>query len=159
MIDVKAEIARAEELLAKLPGVARYQLAGSASYLPEEAADVDFLVQLTPFKMLNDISDTLNNDAVEYVQDFMLGWTLCGEYDTNNSPCQWTAARNGNLNFMLSFDGEFYDRYVLANEVCKALRLKSKSERIAVCAIIRDDRTAEEARSMFFCDEAGDTLI
>lgn len=118
--------------------IAKCQLIGTASYMPERAEDVDFAVLL---------SDALT-PACEQVGDLidrqqpLYGFDACGDYDTKLG--NWCAVRRGNLNLMLTNSGNFYNDYLKATEVCKALELTNKADRIAVCGIIRDGLKAEQ---------------
>jgi hypothetical protein len=133
-LDVAATIAAGEALIRALPGVVSFALIGSASYLPEEANDVDFAVLIAP-----------PHDAMGYTGDLASnGWGRCGEYDTRDG--NWAAVRRDYLNFMVTHDPAFFERYKVATEVCKALKLRNKAERIAVCQIVRDGKTATEVR-------------
>lgn len=54
------------------------------------------------------------------------------------------AVRRENINLMVSHDPKFFADYKTAMEVCKALKLKHKEDRIAVCQIVRDGKKAED---------------
>lgn len=117
--------------IATLPQVLDFALIGSASYLPD-AADVDFAVLVDP---------ALN--AVEYTDKMVAdGWGNCGEYDGVGGI--WAAVRSENLNLMVTHDPKFFADYKTAMEVCKALNLTHKQDRIAVCQIVRDGKKADE---------------
>jgi len=128
-MDTKAEIAAGEALIPKLPQVLDFALIGSASYLPH-ASDVDFAVLIDP---------TVN--AVDYASQMVAeGWGNCGEYDGVGGI--WAAVRRENLNLMVTHDPKFFTDYKTAMEVCKALNLTHKEDRIAVCQIVRDGKKA-----------------
>lgn len=131
---VKAAIAEGQRFLESFaPAVRRHAIVGSALYLPDPT-DVDFVVEL-------------NTDCFAWASDLLnsaQNWTVCGDYDTREG--RWLAVRNGFVNLMLTHDPKFFDGYVLAMEVSKALNLQSKAERIAVCRVIRDGCPAYEAR-------------
>lgn len=136
-MDVKAETAAAIEYIQKLPGLVEFAMVGSALYMPETAvADVDFAVLVAP-----------EFAVAQYTQELMAdstGWESCSEYATvGGMTMQWTAIRRGNLNLMLSNERKFFDGYKLAMEVCKALKLQTRAERITVCRVVRDGFTAE----------------
>lgn len=123
------QIAAGRALVAALPGVIDHALIGSAMYLPTPN-DVDFAV-LVPDDCIS-FADQLARD----------GWGNCGEYDSTEGV--WCAIRREGLNLMVTHDRGFFDRYKTAMEVCKALRLEHKEDRIAVCQIVRDGLTADQ---------------
>lgn len=120
-------------LLKKYKVVKKFQLVGSACYHPDPK-DVDFLVLL---------------DAKSFLTDgrwaFGADWHLnAGEYsDTDES---WGSLRRGDLNLICTVDAEWYERAVVANEVCCALQLQDKGDRIVVYRVVRDKYNAEQAR-------------
>lgn len=132
VIDIAAEVEAGRAFIATLDGVQEFSLIGSALYMPD-ANDVDFAVRIDPSMNAVDFASKLHND----------GWGNCGEYDGVGGI--WAAIRRENLNLMVTHDADFYAGYVTAMEVCKALGLRNKHERIAVCQIVRDKKTAEEA--------------
>lgn len=135
-MNLSTEISNGHVLLAqRLPGVRKFMLIGSASYMPEQAQDVDFAVLLDDG--LNAMEFTSRMNAVDK-------WELCGEYDLDKGT--WAAVRKGKLNLMITHDRVFYERYLVAMEVCKVLKLTSKGQRIAVCKIVRDGMVADEAK-------------
>lgn len=129
MIDIELEMLAAANTIGFMRGVVRSELIGSASYMPEKANDVDFAV-------------LLDHDCMAYAAELMTipngQWIACGDYDSDKG--LWCAIRRGYLNLMLTHDVGFYERYLTATEVCKALRLEHKEDRIAVCQIVRDGR-------------------
>ena len=130
-IDINAEIEAGEKLIQGLAKVLSYSLIGSATYMPD-AADVDFAVLIEPTENAVDYTGLMEKD----------GWGRCGEYDGQHGT--WAAIRRENLNLMVSHDPKFFADYKTAMQVCKALRLKHKQDRIAVCQIVRDGKTADE---------------
>lgn len=135
-VDLAREIAAGAALILSMPKVAEFELIGSATYMPEaDVGDVDFAV------LLDD-----GNDALQYLTEMRDGggWQLCSEYDSAEG--LWGAARQGRFNLMLTHDRKFYDGYLRAMEVCKALNLQSKDDRIAVCRIVRDGCSAVQVR-------------
>lgn len=136
-MNLSTEISNGHVLLAqRLPGVRKFMLIGSASYIPEQAKDVDFAVLLDDG--LNAMEFTSRMNATDK-------WELCGEYDLDKGT--WAAVRKGKLNLMITHDRVFYERFLAATEVCKALHLTDKEDRIAVCKIVRDGMTAGEAKA------------
>lgn len=133
-IDIQAEIKAGEALIQTLPAVKDFALIGSASYRPDPH-DVDFAVLIDPAHNAVDYCGQLVND----------GWGNCGDYDGVGGT--WAAVRRENLNMMVTHDPKFFTDYKTAMEVCKALRLEHKEDRIAVCQIVRDGKTAEQVRT------------
>lgn len=70
-------------------------------------------------------------------------WQRCGDYDTSGTNT-WTSVRRDNLNLMITNSQEFFDGYKMATEVCIALKLENKADRIKVCQIVRDKKKASE---------------
>lgn len=134
-MDVKAEIEEGKKIIANLPYVRDFCLIGSAMYL-DDANDVDFLV-------LTELAVPANEFAYRLVN---AGWSPCSKYEVSDgSGCSpFAAVRLGNLNLIITHDTKFYERYKTAMEVCKALRLVHREDRIAVCQIVRDGRIADE---------------
>jgi hypothetical protein len=131
-INIPAEIEAAKAFIPTLPHVLDFALIGSASYLPN-ASDVDFAVLI----------DHQAANAVDYtVRMANDGWGTCGEYDGVGGI--WGAVRRENLNLMVTHDPKFFADYKTAMEVCKALHLTHKEDRIAVCQIVRDGKKAED---------------
>ena len=130
-MNLETAIADGKTLIPAMPSVLDFALIGSAMYLPH-ANDVDFLVLIAP---------SLN--AVDYsAQMCGEGWGNCGEYDGVSGI--WAAVRRENLNLMITHDPKFFTDYKTAMEVCKALYLTHKEDRIAVCQIVRDGKKADE---------------
>lgn len=130
-MNVAEEIKRGRMAIAVMPYIVNHALIGSAAYLPNPA-DVDFALLIAP-----------NIKAFDYLDGLIAGgWQACSDYDTQHGA--WGAVRSGNINLMVTHDPVFFDRYKTAMEVCKALRLERKDQRIAVCQIVRDGRTADE---------------
>lgn len=126
------EISSGEEFVRTLAGVAEFSLIGSSMYLPD-AEDIDYLV------LVND-----GRCGVDYARDLLgMGFQSCGDYDTEGGT--WYAVRRERLNIVVTSDPEFYQRFKRAMEVCKALHLTEKNERVAVCRIVRDGVDADTA--------------
>lgn len=134
-IDIPAEIAAGVEFLRARADVAEFALIGSAMYRAD-AADVDFAV------MLHEGNEAM--EALTALCDSALGFEPCGQYDTQLG--EWGSVRRGNLNLMVTHSRKFFDGYKTAMEVCKVLDLADKFDRIAVCAIVRDGRSASDVR-------------
>lgn len=133
-IDIQAEINAGEALIQTLPAVKDFALIGSATYCADPH-DVDFAVLIDPAENAVDYTTRMQQD----------GWGNCGEYDGVGGI--WAAVRREHLNLMVTHCPTFFDRYKAAMEVCKALRLEHKEDRIAVCQIVRDGKKAEEVRT------------
>lgn len=134
-MNVELEIAQAQVALYRMADIEQFELIGSASYLPEQAEDIDFAVLLK----------TYGPEIHEFVHDRVAeGWHNCGgDYDTNGQ--EWCAIRKGKLNLMLTQSMDFFAGYLRATEVCKALNLTKKDDRILVCSIVRDRLSADAA--------------
>lgn len=129
----------AAAFIASLPFVVRFAPIGSATYMPaDQVGDIDFAVRLK-----------MSQDATDYCREVLMaqhGFEDCADYDTTSGKVLWRAVRRGDLNLIVTTDGDWYERYLTATEVCKALRIADKAKRIAVCQIVRDGRTAEEVK-------------
>lgn len=131
MNGMKGTIEEGEDFLRHRVGVLEFSLIGSAMFLPEEACqDVDFAVL------------TAGGAREDFLRLVGEGWEDCAEqYDLQDGT--WGSVRRGDINLMITSDKAWYDRYKLAMEVCKALRLTEKKDRIAVCRVVRDGWAAE----------------
>lgn len=132
---VKAAIAEGRELLGSMQTVRRFQLVGSAPIV-NNPEDVDFAV------LLNQGYDSAIIGARLIDKR---GFKACSQYDQMDDS-SWFSVRRDNLNLMLTHDVTFYDKFVTAMEVCKALSLVHKTDRVAVCAIVRDGKRAIDVR-------------
>jgi hypothetical protein len=142
-MNIADEIDAGRAVIASLPAITDHALIGSAMYLPQ-ANDVDFAVLL------------MHGDACTYVSDLALkgdGWSHCGE-EYDSAAGTWAAVRRGNLNLMVTHDRNFFEGYKLAMEVCKALRLTNKPDRIAVCKVVRDRMPADLVRASVYGESA-----
>jgi hypothetical protein len=131
------DIDAASQIPALLPQAAQFALIGSASFMPpEQCNDIDFAVMLC---------DGFN--AIQLSQELVgTGFAAgCTDYDAQDG--KWVAVRVGRVNLMLTHDRAFYDGYLRAMEVIKYLHLTKKSDRIAVCQIVRDGMTAETVKA------------
>lgn len=138
MDNIKPEIIEGEAFIRDMmPYVAERSLIGSAMYLPaEQCADVDYLVLVSGCEYTDPLA--------ELVMDH--GFAACGEqYECSTGT--WGAVRRGNLNLIVTHDKAFYEGYKLAMEVCKALRLTNKADRIAACKVVRDRVPADKVRA------------
>lgn len=129
--DLKAEREQAEKFLLALDPVIEIALIGSATFMPDEANDVDYAV-------------LVRGDPYRFAEKHLEGFTPCGE---DESYGDWCSMRRGVLNVMVTSDETWYRNYVQAMHVCAFLKLRNKDDRIAVCKIVRDEMTAEQARA------------
>lgn len=129
--DIQAEIAAGQSFIPTMHAVMDFALIGSAMYVPD-ARDVDFAVLIAPEFNAVDYAAKMAND----------GWGNCSEYDGVGGI--WAAVRRENLNLMVTHDPKFFADYKTAMEVCKALDLRHKEDRVAVCQIVRDGKKADE---------------
>ena len=120
-----------------IPKAVRARLIGSAMYLPTPS-DIDVLVQVLPSTSLRTIHDTLCDK----------GFTSCSNYDEQFGPDQGETIilRDAFLNLIVTRNEKFYERFGAAMEVCKALTLTEKVDRVTVCKIVRDGMNAVDAR-------------
>lgn len=131
---VAEAIQYAADMLTPLKEVASFEVIGSASYLPDPA-DVDVLVLMAE-----------GFDALVFASDLgNTGWGNCGNYDMMEG--SWAAVRRETLNLIVTHDKRFYDAFIAATEVCKALHLTDKADRIAVCGIVRDGKKAADYKT------------
>lgn len=137
MDNIKPEIIAGEAVIREIPTVAEFSLIGSAMYLPaEQCGDVDFVVLVQNENYLERVTNLIMNH----------GFQPCGEqYECATGT--WGAVRRGNINLIVTHDKAFYDGYKLAMEVCKALRLTNKRDRIAACKVVRDRLPADKVRA------------
>lgn len=108
---------------------------GSSRYW-EQYADVDLLVLIE-----GEVTSWRRSD----------GDVLCsGEYaflpEASGGHMQWKALRNGDVNLIVTNDLLFYARYLNADEVCRALELPHKYQRVIVHRVLRDGMTWQEAQ-------------
>lgn len=128
-MNIKEEIENGKTFISTLPNVLDSALIGSALYMAD-AKDVDFAI-------------LIDGNAVDYATALTVkGFNLCSDYDVREG--MWDSVRKGNLNLMITHSSEFFRGYKTAMEVCKALRLTNKADRIMVCQIVRDGLTADQ---------------
>lgn len=126
--------------LGEMPDVCNFELIGSALYLPDPK-DLDIAVLLRQPSMF----ETFTCFTFEERLTNWDGWKSCSEYEVGAKFGDWCSVRRGNVNLMLTQSKEFFNGYVSAMEVCKALNLQTKYERVIVCMIVRDGLSALEA--------------
>ena len=59
------------------------------------------------------------------------------EYDD----AKFYSLRQGRVNILVCADKEYYEKFLLAAEVCKGLQLKDRDDRVLVHKIVRDGHT------------------
>lgn len=134
------EIITAERLLRNWTCAEKYQLVGSAMYM-QNPNDVDYLILLKPATDPNYIAKEL---------EIRENWVI-SKIESPDSP-KFISIRNGNLNFLITTDREYYYGFVRAMEVCLALKLECKADRIKVCRIIRDGKMANDVNLVEWSD-------
>lgn len=99
-----------------------------STYILGQGADIDILV-LVPNRF--QFANRMEKD----------GWVLEGaaHYPDND----FTSVRQGKYNVLITSDASWFARFKTAAEVCKALRLEDKEQRILVHSIVRDGMSAE----------------
>jgi len=91
---------------------------------PVEDTDIDTVV------LVEDLSDALQAYSAE-------GWTYCGkDYEANM--LDWFAVRKGKENHIVMKDLERFQHWITATELCRALNLLKKQDRILVFNTIVD---------------------
>jgi len=126
------ELAATSAFLSNHEDVLEFSIVGSACVV-DKPKDLDILVLVNAKSFIN-------------VARWMFGseWDLCGdEYDDQDD--KWGALRNGNVNLIVTVDRAWFTRGKLANEVCTALKLTDKGDRIVAHRVIRDGYSAEAA--------------
>ncbi len=136
----------AETILTDNPGVAAYHHIGSSSFLlPEFAKDVDYAVLVRKAVVREYLSIT----EFSHFTDKLQGFIPSGNYDQGDGyDVKWTSIKNGDLNFILTHDEEWYNAMLRATEICKYFNLTHKLDRIAVCRIARDGWSAEATKTL-----------
>lgn len=147
-MNILKEVVTGTDILKHTKGVKDFCLVGSCIYMGSEAKDVDFLV-LCDAEDFNSGHDAPWPEATQHANGprhwFGSDWEMAPEYDDQDFT--WGAIRKGNLNFILTVDPEWYKRYKLASEVCVALKLQDKADRIVVHRVVRDGYDAAAANN------------
>lgn len=105
-----------------------------SSYIVGEGADLDLVVLVTPGYL---------DEACIKLRD--AGYAFTGAEDCSGAEDEFRTFRKGDVNVMLSDEDKWYDAFLTAAEVCKALQLREKWQRIAVHRVIMDNEDAETA--------------
>lgn len=142
-------------MLANHTDVIAFCVAGSALY-HEDPKDLDFLVlvkdgppalpaqSIDGYGFDDDQAGTGFSGHARWL--FGTGWDTCsGEYDDQDD--KWGAIRKDNVNLIVTVDPDWYARAKLANEVCVALKLQDKADRIVVYRVVLDGYDAEQANA------------
>lgn len=111
--------------------ILNYAHVGS-TYTLGHGRDVDFAVL---------VDGALSKQVPEWLPDG--DWELEGSDAYEGD--KFVSFRRGNVNIIVMVDSEVYAKYKTAMEVCKALKLKTRWERVVVCRIVRDGASAEAA--------------
>lgn len=114
--------------------IVRYQMVGS-TYTLGAGRDLDYAV-LVP------------TDHYKTQQPAWLKGRWVREGAEHYEGDTFVSFRQDDLNIIVMHDPEFYAKYLTAMEVCKALRLQTRRERVIVCRIVRDGMPAKEATSI-----------
>jgi len=64
------------------------------------------------------------------------GWKECGEYDVNTE--SWKAYRKDNLNYLLTDDNCYYEKFETATKLATKLNLLDKQQRITLFNFITE---------------------
>jgi hypothetical protein len=120
------------------------KLVGTAAYPPGivDPKDVDFLVLCK-----GDVVGMLEADDEDVPRHaFGEGWDNGGSNALDADGDQWGSIRRGDVNLILTTDGGWYARSVQASEVCVALQLTEKFDRIVAYRVVRDGFAPAQAR-------------
>lgn len=119
-------------MLAKHAKVLKFCVAGSAIY-HADPQDLDFLVLVEGAGFISDARWAFGSE-----------WeTVGGRYADQTDA--WGSIRHGKVNLICTVDPAWYERAALANEVCAALKLMDKGDRVVTYRVIRDGYNAEQA--------------
>lgn len=66
------------------------------------------------------------------------GWEACNskEYEGQDGDYNWSAYRKGNLNYLITDNQDYYDKFELATNLATKLNLLEKSQRITLFTYI-----------------------
>lgn len=129
--------------------VLEFTIVGSAVYR-EDPRDVDFLVLVKPDVGVQEFCRRVSDDRGKISLDplpYGKGWAYCGDQYENSVKDGWMTMRKGNVNLIVTEDKEWYDDCYTASEVCAALGLERKSDRVRVHRVIRDRMPWEQAKT------------
>lgn len=126
--------------LGEIPEVVKFRLIGSALYLPDPK-DLDIAVLLRQSRVF----ETFTCFTFEEHLKTFDRWESCSDYEVGGKFGDWCSVRRGNVNLMITQSVPFFEGYAKAMEICKALNLQTKYERVIVCMMVRDGLSANEA--------------
>lgn len=129
-----------EAFVKQLPHVIGWAKVGSATYL-DPANDVDFMLLIDGKGM----DGAIGVPVMDYCSRILtaIGFSWCDDYDRKEG--EWQAMKMNHLNLIVTDSKERFDKQVVATEVCKYLHLTKKHDRIAICRMVRDGLTSEQA--------------
>ncbi len=114
----------------KIPGyIASYKTGSNYTVTPPvTTTDVDYLVLVKDIKEAMDwlLADGYSLCEHQYAQDVETGATV-----------QWFAVRKGVLNLIVQANVSLYFRSCAATELCRALNVKNKEDRIAIFRAVK----------------------
>lgn len=121
-----------------VPDMREWALIGTALWAPNPN-DIDVLVLVPESYDMHVATNTL----------LLQGFEMCSKYDahSNAQTTDVLIVRRDRLNLIITRDAQHFDNFRRAMEVCAALRLERKVDRVTVCKIVRDGYDAREARS------------
>jgi hypothetical protein len=122
----------------------QFSIVGSAVYMPDPK-DVDIAVLLSEGSRLSDFCTMISASKGSLLQG--RGWDYCGEQYEFQQQDKWQAMRKGNINLLITVDKEWYVDACTASDVCAALNLQSKGDRVRVHRVVRERMSWESARN------------
>lgn len=134
------ELIDTTQFLCTHPRVEKFDIVGSSLIEGVDPKDLDFLVLTNCSGFLG--AEDGNNACGAFGNDWFPPAAL---YDGENDT--WGTLRRANVNLIVTIDPEWYARALVANEVCVALSLQSKADRIVVYRVVRDGMTANLANA------------
>lgn len=129
----------------KIPGyIASYRTGSNYTVIPPVTdTDIDYLVLV---KDLKEACDAMLAD----------GFVLCDQVyavTEEGHTTRWCALRKGELNLIVQADLTLYVRSCAATELCRALNVKSKEDRIALFRAVKFGASADSL-DLCFTDKA-----
>lgn len=142
------DVVDASTWLAAMPCcVKKFALVGSSLYV-SDPKDVDIAVLLTDKMTVSAwCEDRENKTPLGTHNPMGDNWRNCCEQYERQKDDDWQALRKGNVNLLVTADESWFDDMVTASEVCAALNLERKSDRVRVHRVIRDRLPWEQAKS------------
>lgn len=96
-------------------------------------------------------SDANDVDIMVMVPDKQAYMELCHALgfsyapNANEYPGEWESMKKGDLNLLITADSDYYYASRTASDVCRALKLKTRKERVIVHRVIVDKMRHQEA--------------